>query len=439
LFTFIKTHCESNLGSKNPYYAFQQVFALKYSKQITFNSHQVRLENAVKTWTESMRPPSGVVETGAVIAHYEDKMHLTALIMSVDEDEVLRQICLIHGAHSKDIKVLDLIQTLRTTCLKREEADRQTNSLGSADGPAARSQTAAAASSETKQRRCLYCDEDDHITCQCRKLIFDHLDGKVRSGFTVPKNLMKIETLLAKTNTDNNRDGRGRESSNSRGKSQGRTSSVQFPSHRKRTRFDRSQSRSRSRDRDDPRGRREQRRRSRHRRTRDRSSSPEYSPVDEHPGFDPFYDDQDDQDDAGGHWGGKSGTRYEGTPQRSRSQHTSRTRDSHRTSSSYRQRDDGYSGDISAHAHVGVTLPEKQPAQQPAGQRGSSAFVPRLVCRFSPTMHDYVLHTLVGRVGEKDAQGRVKMSTVHNALTNSTDLSKDKWIVDSGCTISTTF
>lgn len=54
-------------------------------------------------------------------------------------------------------------------------------------------------------------------------------------------------------------------------------------------------------------------------------------------------------------------------------------------------------------------------------------------------MEDFVLKTLVGRIGSKDQEGRMKITTAHNVITNSTDLPKDKWIVDSGCTISTTY
>jgi hypothetical protein len=72
----------------------------------------------------------------------------TALIMSIDDDEVLRPICLIHGAQSQDIRVTDLVHALRTTCLKREEADRQTSSLGSVDGQTTRSHMAAGATAE---------------------------------------------------------------------------------------------------------------------------------------------------------------------------------------------------------------------------------------------------------------------------------------------------
>ncbi len=54
-------------------------------------------------------------------------------------------------------------------------------------------------------------------------------------------------------------------------------------------------------------------------------------------------------------------------------------------------------------------------------------------------MEDFILQTLVGRVGSRDQSGRVNMTTAHNVTTVSTDLSKGKWIVDSGCTISTTY
>jgi hypothetical protein len=54
------------------------------------------------------------------------------------------------------------------------------------------------------------------------------------------RNFLKYQTLMASTKAKTNRGDQARDPSRYRRKSQGRTSSVQFPSHRKRARFDRS-------------------------------------------------------------------------------------------------------------------------------------------------------------------------------------------------------
>ena len=110
-------------------------------------------------------------------------------------------------ATKPDLKSIELESALKAAAHTRDEASAHGDTTGSVDPTSVRQHAAgtAQAAHPPMRRWCNYCYDDTHVPSKCPKLIIDHLKGNVRAGYALPTNLMRLATLLSRSNTEYNR------------------------------------------------------------------------------------------------------------------------------------------------------------------------------------------------------------------------------------------